>query len=382
MLSGSSRSPVADQPTFLFAGGGTGGHLFPALAVVEHLAAACPRAKALFACTDKAIDRRVLEPAGCGYVVQPVRPIPSNPLAWPGFLMTWRRSLALARKLIDDVRPAAVLGLGGYAAGPVVRVAAARGIRCGLLNPDAIPGKANQYLAGRAERIFTQFASTADCFPASVREKVAPVGCPVRPSLLGADRERSRAELGLRGDRKTLVVMGGSLGAETVNEAVLACADLLAKRAETWQVLHIAGPGKAERARAAYQAGRLSAVVLEFCDHMGAAYAAADLLIGRAGANTVAELTATGTPGVLLPYPFHRDQHQRHNAAEMAAAGAAVVIDDAADPAVNAARLGEALRPLLDDDARLAAMAVAAAELGRPAAAAAVAQWLIEAESP
>lgn len=109
------------------------------------------------------------------------------------------------------------------------------------------------------------------------------------------------------------------------------------------------------------------------------AYAVADLAIGRAGANTVAELAATGTPAILLPYPHHRDQHQRHNAADMVSAGAAVLVDDRIDPAANAAAVGAALAPLMDDDSRLEAMSAAALALGRPTAAREVADWLMEA---
>jgi len=147
--------------------------------------------------------------------------------------------------------------------------------------------------------------------------------------------------------------------------------------ADGWQVLHIAGPGKTAALDAAYREAGLPARVVEFCDRMGDVYAAADLLIGRAGANTVAELTATGTPGVLMPYPFHADDHQVLNAADMADAGAAVLVRDAADPAVNADRLVAALAPILADPGASSAMADAAAALGRTDAADAVARWLV-----
>jgi UDP-N-acetylglucosamine--N-acetylmuramyl-(pentapeptide) pyrophosphoryl-undecaprenol N-acetylglucosamine transferase len=153
--------------------------------------------------------------------------------------------------------------------------------------------------------------------------------------------------------------------------------DALASRAQAWQVLHITGAGKAESVERAYRDCGLTAVVMEFCECMGLIYAAADLVIGRAGANTIAELTATGTAAVLVPYPFHRDRHQHHNAAPMVAAGAAVLVEDAMDLAENARRLQGALVGLLDDPSRLTGMARSARSLARPAAAAEVARWLI-----
>ncbi len=364
-------------PTYIFAGGGTGGHLTPAIAVARRIDEIQPGANIVFLCTDRPTDERFLGPAGYGMVPQPVRPIPSSPVRWPGFYLRWRRSLGLARRVCRDVKPAAVLGLGGYAAGPMVRVAAAAGVRTGLLNPDAVPGKANLYLARRTDAVFTQFEQTAERFDAAVRAKVNVVGCPIRASLIGGDRAEAMAELGLRPDLRCLAVMGGSLGAETVNQAVLAAAAVAAEHADRWQVLHVTGPGKSGRARDTYVRAGVGAVVVEFCDRMGLLYAVADLLIGRAGANTIAELTATGTPAVLMPYPFHADDHQRHNAADSLAAGAAVLVDDAAETAVNAARLGEAIGPLLADPGKLSAMATAAESLARPAAADAVARWMI-----
>lgn len=367
---------MSQHPTYIFAGGGTGGHIAPALAVAEQVRQLRPEADVLIACTEREIDRRMLEPSGYAFVPQPVRPIPRSPLRWPRFYLTWRRSLRFARDLLAERRPAAVLGLGGFAAGPAVRVAAERGLPTALLNPDAIPGKANRYLARRVGTIFTQFEVTTGHF-GEEGDKCRPVGCPIRADLLGVERRGAVEGLGLDPARRTLVVMGGSLGAQTINEAALSNVTLLAARSARWQVLHISGPGKAGEAREAYEAADVPHVVMEFCDTMGLVYAAADLVIGRAGANTIAELMATGTPAVLLPYPFHRDQHQRHNAAAMVDAGAAVLVEDQVDPAGNAAVVRDALEPLLTDVGHLERMAAAAHSLARPNAARAVAEWLV-----
>jgi len=367
---------MTDRPTYVFAGGGTGGHLTCALAVADALAGLQADARVLFLCTDKSIDGRFLDPTGWGEVIQPIRPLPRSPLRMGDFTLRWLRSLRLARRVLRDVRPAAVLGLGGYAAGPAVRVAARR-TRTAMLNPDAIPGKANRYLARRVDTVFTQFDATAGHFPEALRSRIHCVGCPIRREVLDADRAEALDRFGLDVSRRTLAVMGGSLGAASVNDAVAAAAVPLAQAADGWQILHIAGPGKTAALDAAYRQAGLPAAVVAFCDRMGDVYAAADLLIGRAGANTVAELTATGTPGVLMPYPFHADDHQVLNAADMVDTGAARIVRDAADAAVNADRLVAALAPILTDPDALAAMAAASASLARTDAADAVARWLV-----
>ena len=363
---------------YILAGGGTGGHLYPGLAVAEELAVLRPAAKVVFACSARAIDDRILEAQPYPFVPQPVRPLPARPLGWPGFLLAWARSAGLARRLMADLRPAAVLGLGGFAAGPVVCRASRAGVPTALLNPDAVPGKANRMLAGRADVIFTQFASSRDVFPPGLRERVRCVGCPVRRGLVGGDRAEALRHFGLRGDRRTLLVFGGSLLAEALGEAVARLAGELRELAAGWQLLHISGSPRAGQIERALADAGVGVRTLAYCDRMGLAYAAADLALARAGAVTVAELAATGTPAVLMPYPHHADRHQLFNAAALVECGAAVVCEDLKDPAANAANLRGVLLPLLRDAAALDAMARAAAGLaGRPSAAAAVAEWLV-----
>ena len=361
------------DPIYIFAGGGTGGHLYPALAVAEELAAIQPAARVVFACSNRPIDRQVLEPLPYAFVPQPVLPLPRRPGGWWAFARAYAASALQARQMVRDLRPAAVLGLGGFAAGPVVCRAAREHVRVGLLNPDAVPGKANRMLARRVEAIFTQFELTTGRFPAGARGKVRPVGCPVRRAFALAGRDEAVSHFGLRSDRRTLLVNGGSLGAASINEAVGLLAGELAELADTWQVLHVTGPSKQAPAPAAARPG---VHLLEYCHRMDLAYAAADLALSRAGAATTAELAATATPAVLMPYPYHADQHQRLNAAALAEAGAAVICDDAKDPAANAERLRQVLLPILEDPARLTEMARAAAGLGSRNAAAVVARWL------
>jgi len=362
------------QPTYIFAGGGTGGHLYPGLAVTEQLLRTDPSARVVFACSRRPLDRRILGPTDHGIVVQPVLPVPRGARGWERFLYGWVASTRLAGRLLSDLQPAAVLGLGGFAAGPVVRVAAKRGVRTALLNPDAVPGLANRYLARRVQTIFTQFEQTREAFAPGLREKVRRVGCPVRRDLLGGSRDRAVERFALRPDRKTLLVLGGSSGAASINRTLGVLAEDLGRYGSSWQVLHVTGSARA--GEGAPETDAISMVRLDYCDRMDLAYAAADLVLARAGAVTLAELGATATPAVLVPYPYHRDQHQLANARAFARAGGARVVEDRADPEATAATLRGVLLPLMADQAKLGEMARSAGRAGSGNAAQEVAAWL------
>ncbi len=372
-----------DGPIYLFAGGGTGGHLYPALAVAGELVRRQQDARVVFACSNRPIDRHILDDQPYGVVPQPVRPIPRALGGWWGFWRAWRESRRLARDLIDDLKPRAVLGLGGFAAGPLVHQAARAGIPTALLNPDAVPGRANRFLARRVDVIFAQYRSTIASFPPSVAGKVRVVGCPVRGELPNASRAEAMAAFALDPARRTLVINGGSQGAASINQAALLLEADLASLAGSWQVLHITGKGWSP-AEGQARAGGMVVRRIEYCDRMDLAYAAADLLLGRAGASTTAELAATGTPAVLMPYPYHKDQHQRLNAQsmiDMAAPGLsppAVICEDVKDARLNAQALRGVLLPLLAAPEALAQMHRAAQTLPGADAAGLVAQWLIE----
>ena len=370
---------------FIFAGGGTGGHLYPGLAVAAELVKLRPDAKIVFACSNRAIDRRILDPLPYAIVPQPVRPIPSGFAGWVDFARAWAKSAAQARRMVADLKPQAVLGLGGFAAGPVVRAAAKAGIACGLLNPDAVPGKANKMLARYAAAIFTQFEETSRCFPAAARGKVQPMGCPIRTSLLTGcgthvpEEMRSveaRRILNLQPGLSTLLILGGSLGAASINEAIVKLLGDFSALADTWQVLHITGPDKGGGLASALAGAKISATSMEYCQQMETAYAAASLVLCRSGASTVAELAALGLPSVLMPYPYHRDQQQKLNAQGLARAGAAVICEDAKDATANAQRLRNTLLPQMKDPSQLEKMRQAAIKIAKPNAAIDIAHWL------
>jgi UDP-N-acetylglucosamine--N-acetylmuramyl-(pentapeptide) pyrophosphoryl-undecaprenol N-acetylglucosamine transferase len=375
-----------DVKTIFLAGGGTGGHLYPGIAVAEALRKSYPDLKVLFLTTNKEIDRVILTPTGFEFVPQPVLPLPR--LTSVGGLLRfwrgWRETKDLVRKLIRERKPAAVLGLGGYAAGVAVKVAALKKIPTAILNPDVIPGRANQYLMQYVQAACCQFAETARDVAAGNRNKIKVTGCPIRDDIArvadlrdvdtNAQRAAARTRLGLDPLLKTLVVTGASLGAKTVNDAV---AEMLSQTTPAgWQILHLAGREHGESVRAEYRDVKLPHRVIDFTTEMADVWAAADLAVSRSGASSCAELTACGVPSLLMPYPYHKDLHQRANAKVLSDAGAAVLIDDEKDRAANAKKLRTAFEPLLADDSKRQQMAAAARKLGHPDAADQVAQVL------
>jgi UDP-N-acetylglucosamine--N-acetylmuramyl-(pentapeptide) pyrophosphoryl-undecaprenol N-acetylglucosamine transferase len=279
--------------------------------------------------------------------------------------------------VIRERKPAAVLGLGGYAAGVAVKIAAKRGVPTAILNPDVIPGKANAYLMRYVQHACCGFEATAGHVEARFQPKLRTTGCPIRSDIAKLPpREEALQRLGLESNLHTLVVTGASLGAKTVNEAVLTM--LKDVTLHGWQVLHLTGRDHVDSVRAGYRDLKQAARILDFTPAMADVWAVADVAISRSGASSCAELTACGVPSILLPYPYHKDMHQRANAQVLADAGAAILIDDEKDQRKNADKLRPALESILFDVNKRKAMADAARKIGRPDASSAVAQLMME----
>ncbi len=358
---------------FVFAGGGTGGHLFPGLAVADVLRRRMPEAEITFFTTDRLLDRQLLAPTSYQQIEQPVRPFSLHPLRFPGFWWSWRRSVSAARAYLQARRPQAVLGLGGYAAGPPVVAARALGIRTAILNPDAIPGRANRHLARYSDLVVLQWEVSRACFPPGTNCQAW--GCPIRTDFTAADPAAGRRRFELDPARPVLLVTGASQGAHTVNEAVVRAWPGFQASHPEWQLLHLTGPADEGAVRAAYATADSPAEVVSFTSEMALALSAADLVVSRAGASTLAELTALGKPCILFPYPYHRDRHQHANARVLVESGAAILLEDGLRPEVNAPALRAALEQAADPDARHR-MAQAARGLARTGASDDVAEWL------
>ena len=223
--------------------------------------------------------------------------------------------------------------------------------------------------------LFSLFAETIATIETRGRKEV--VGCPIRSRFLTATRQEGQRLLGIDPDLKTLLVAPGSSGAKTVNDAMALLAPRL-KQIEGWQVVHVTGRGMYQRVRQEIGSDVPRYQVRDYIDDMPAAFAACDLVLSRAGAGTVAELTAVGLPSVLMPYPFHRDQHQTQHAQILERGGAAVMVRDAIDALQNADALWKVLPVLMEDDERRRRIAEAARTMGRPQAAHSVAQGILD----
>lgn len=336
----------------VFVGGGTGGTVGPGVAIAERLHGLQPGLDLHFLVSDRPVDRRMLEPDGWGFTPTPARSPSLNPRRAVGFARGWFGTRRVARAVLGGSSRTRLVALGGFVAPPAVSVARTLGVPVDLVNLDAVAGRANRWIAARASRVVTSVDTDL-----SVRE--SPMGVPLRRSVLAeAPASEARERLGLRPDLSTLLVTGASQGARSIDRFMI---DLVAEEPdllEGWQVLHLAG-GDLESVREAYVAGGVSAVVLPFLERMGWAWSAADLAISRGGASSVAEVAASRTPAIFLPYPWHKDRHQARNAAFLRDAGAAEVLDDPGEREAAAFRVREVLGGLLGDATRLARMRAA-----------------------
>lgn len=346
----------------LFAGGGTGGHLFPGIAVASELRRRHPGARIVFAGSGKALETRVVERGG--FAVDRIR---TRGLVGQS-AVSLLRGLALlpvsmwdATALIRRHRPGLVVGLGSYSSGPIVLSAALRGLPTMLLEQNAVPGLTNRILA----RVVRAAAVTSEATLPYFADRGFVSGNPVRPGFFtvrGPDGDPESGEV-------RVLVIGGSQGAHTINVAMVEGAAVIAQSELPIRITHQTGERDPGFVREGYRAAGLPARVAPFYEEMDREMAAASLVVCRAGATTLAELAAAGRPALLVPFGAAANDHQRRNAAAVEAAGAAEVIDerDLSGPAL-AARIVA----LASDGDRRAALAAASRKLARPDAAAAV----------
>ncbi|GIK19513.1 MAG: UDP-N-acetylglucosamine--N-acetylmuramyl-(pentapeptide) pyrophosphoryl-undecaprenol N-acetylglucosamine transferase [Leptolyngbya sp. PLA2] len=363
-----------NTPGFIFAGGGTGGHLYPSLAVLERLRERVGgEVRALFLCSSRGVDRAILEGEGVEFVPLPIATPAMRPVAMARFIGSWGASVRTARAAIrrarDECASVRVLCTGGFVSAPSVQAARVERCPVTLLNLDTPPGKANRWLARHAARVLNA-GRDAHVGWASIAPVVR------RAALAPGDRASCRRSLGLDPHRPTLLVTGASQGASSIN---LFMAEFVRERANDlagWQALHQTGPKDGDAVREAYVRAGVPARVVDFINPMGMAWGAADLAVARAGAGTVAEVWANRVPTIFMPFPYHRDQHQRHNAEPLERAGGAVIAADLIEPSRNMTTAGVALADLLRDAGRRDAMRTALADLGPVDGAARVAEAL------
>jgi len=337
------------ERNFFFAGGGTGGHIYPAVAVAERIINLAPRAKIHFFCSSRDIDAQILSKTGFKYTPLPAKGFSIRPAELIDFCTCFLKSWRIANEVIAECKNATVIGIGGFVAAPVCWAGRKRRADVVLLNVDIVPGRANRIIARWADEIFVQFEDTAEYF-AKNKAKVSVVGCPLRSSFENPQPEEAIKELGLDKNKKILLITGASSGSQSINEAFCSLLDKLSAFSSDWQIVHLAGRADFESVLRKYTDAKITHKVLGYCDDMAELLSAADLVVGRSGAVSVAEFAAANTPSICMPYPYHKDMHQYLNAGKLVEAGAAIIVDDLPDAKDRSEWLWEELEELLKDD--------------------------------
>jgi len=357
--------------TIVIAGGGTGGHLYPGLAVARALVARVPEAQVSFAGTSRGLEARVVPEAGFALDLIRSRGLKGKSIANrlrgaallpAGLLDAWR--------LLSRRRPHVVVGVGGYSSGPVVLLASLRGMATMVLEQNAVPGLTNRWLAPFVRAAAVNYERTLVHF----RGKGFVSGNPVRAEFVGVEGDAPRAAHPPR-----VLIVGGSQGAHAINVAMAAAAPELVRQCPAVEIVHQTGARDCEWVQSQYDAAGIRARVVAFLDGMAAEMTAADVVVSRAGATTLAELAALGRPAIFIPLPTATDDHQRKNAQVLVDLGAARLVDERLlTQPEGPVRLAGAIAGLVADEAGRASMRTAMRAAARPGAADAIVSRILE----
>jgi UDP-N-acetylglucosamine--N-acetylmuramyl-(pentapeptide) pyrophosphoryl-undecaprenol N-acetylglucosamine transferase len=362
---------------FLFTGGGTGGHIYPAIAVIRALKEMVPEAEFLFVGTSQGLEASILPRAGIAF--HPIRARGlrgKSPAVAARGLWEASQGFREARRLLKWFKPCVVVGTGGYVSGPVALASCLARVPTLLQEQNVVPGVTNRILGPLASGVAVPYEECRRYF--GPRTRVMVTGNPVRPEILATTRDEGLRSLGLEPSLKTLLVLGGSRGAQALLDAALEALPRLPGR--RWQALVITGEAYHQRARVlmdqlgikGWWAGHIR--LMTYLYEMEKAWASADLVMARAGAMTIAEVTALGRPSILVPSPNVAGDHQTVNARLLERKGAAVVIQE---KVLGAEYLASALTSLMWGERRLEALGQSAKAMGRPRAAHDIAQEVL-----
>jgi UDP-N-acetylglucosamine--N-acetylmuramyl-(pentapeptide) pyrophosphoryl-undecaprenol N-acetylglucosamine transferase len=368
--------PVPEELRVVIAAGGTGGHIYPAIAIAQSLVARNPTARILFVGTRERMEARVVPAAGFDLATIAVRGLRGKQPLVRRVRSVWSllsgRSLRHSMRILRMHRPDVVIGTGGYVSGPVILAARLLGIPRVTVVLDQSPGFTSRVTARMSQALCVVSQQAAEHCRKLVggQARIEITGNPIRREIIEATRDQALAALGLTPGRLTIVTTGGSLGSRALNAAFagaverLAADEVIARRI---QILHLTGSAQPVRAdEAALTSAGVPYQAREYLDEMHLAFAAADIIITRGGAMSLAEITARGIPAIVIPWAEASDNEQEQNARPMAEVGAAIIIRDAD---LNAALLARMLREVIEDDERRDAMARRSKALGRPDAA-------------
>ena len=329
----------------IVSGGGTGGHIFPAVSIANAIKAKRPDAQILFVGAQGRMEMQRVPAAGYEIIGLPVRGF-IRPLWSPrniGVALDFLKSKRMVRKTIKEFKPDVAVGVGGYASGATLDAASAMGIPCLIQEQNSYAGVTNKMLAKKASKICVAYDGMERFFPA---DKIIKTGNPVRQALLetSVSREEAIKSFGLDPSKKTILLVGGSLGARTVNESVLQHLDIVENSGVQfiWQTGKYYSAAIAEKMKDHKALPMLK--VMDFISDMGAAYKAADLVISRAGASSISEFCLIGKPVILVPSPNVAEDHQTHNAMALVNRNAAIFVKDAEAPEILLQRAIETVK--------------------------------------
>lgn len=317
----------------LISGGGTGGHIFPALSIAAAVKRRHPDAEILFVGADNRMEMERVPAAGYKIVGLPVSGFDRKHL-WRNVKVLFRlwKSMRMARRIVRDFKPNIAVGVGGYASGPTLKAAQKAGVPTLIQEQNSYPGVTNKLLATKADVICVAYEGTERFFPA---DKIVITGNPVRPALLAlrATQEDSKKAMGFDPAKPLVLVIGGSLGARTLNNAMIEAIESGESEQIPFRIMWQTGKIDWERCRRVMETCHPANIkASEFISDMAQAYRAADLVVSRAGAGTISELELLGKAAILVPSPNVAEDHQRHNAEALADKGAATMVLDADAP--------------------------------------------------
>ena len=364
---------MSKELRIIISGGGTGGHIFPAISIANAIKAKEPGASILFVGAEGRMEMQRVPAAGYEIKGLPICGFDRKHLL-RNIVVLWKvfKSQRMAKRIIREFKPMAAVGVGGYASGPTLNKCASMGIPCLIQEQNSYAGVTNKLLAKKAQKICVAYDGMEKFFPA---EKIENLGNPIRQALLECKltREEAATKLGLDPSRKILLIVGGSLGARTVNESVLQHLDMVEKA--NVEILWQTGKYYHESILKETE-GRCPAnlKITDFISDMAAAYRAADLVVSRAGASSISEFCLLGMPVILVPSPNVAENHQYHNAMALVNRGAAIYVADAEAPAT----LMETALDTISDDGKLKSLSDNVRKLAKHDSAAQIADRVIE----
>lgn len=348
----------------LISGGGTGGHIFPAISIANEIKRRMPEAKILFVGAENRMEMEKVPAAG-----YEIKGLPVYGFDRKNLLRNFKvvaqliKSMGMAKKILREFAPDVAIGVGGYASGPMLKAAQRRGIPTLLQEQNSYAGVTNKLLAKRANTICVAYDGMERFFPA---EKIVKTGNPIRRQLTecSLSQQQARQAFGLDPYKRTVLVVGGSLGARTVNNSIIAALPLIAKCDDVQLIWQTGKYYESATRDALDRSGATNVARMQFIANMDAAYRAADLVVSRAGASSISEIQLLGKPSILIPSPMVAEDHQTKNARALVDRNAAIMIADAD----SETSLGDRILSLVHNDAQLASLAANVSKMALPRA--------------